>query len=125
MKLLLDSHVILWALDDPDELDAAARAALEDPANDVWYSTASVWELSIKAAAGKLTLPEEFFAAVGATGFEALAIDVEHAVRAGGLVPIHRDPFDRMLVAQAQTEGLVLMTRDRIIPQYGVATFAA
>ena len=125
MNFLLDSHVVLWALDDPNKLDPTARDALEDPENDVWYSAASIWELFIKMAAGKLVLPANFLAAAEASGFESLAIGVGHAAKAAQLAPIHGDPFDRMLVAQAQAEGLVLMTRDRVIPKYPVPTFVA
>ena len=102
-----------------------ALEAITDGRNQVLLSAASVWEAEIKAAAGKLKLPESFSAAAEAEGIEELAISWRHAVRAAALPPLHRDPFDRMLVSQALEEGLVIVTRDPQVRQYGVATLAA
>lgn len=124
MKLLLDTHVLLWWLDDDPRLTPGARAAIGDPATDVLYSAASVWEMAIKMAAGRLEIRGDLTSALASTGFEALPIGVEHAVAAGALPPHHQDPFDRMLVAQALIEGLVIATRDPSIARYDVETIA-
>ena len=125
MRLLLDTHVLLWTLEDPSKLRVAAREAIKDWENQVLVSAASVWELAIKAAAGRLKPPESLESGLENQGFAPLAISVAHALAAGALPRHHGDPFDRMLVAQAQLEGLTIVTRDPDIPRYGVATFAA
>lgn len=129
MRLLADTHVLLWALLRPDELEARASRALRSPANDVLVSAASFWEIAIKAAAGKLRLPGEpaewLPVAVERTGFGTLDVTGAHGLAAGALPAHHRDPFDRMIVAQALSEGLVVVTRDSRIAAYGVAVLAA
>ena len=125
MRLLLDTHALLWTLDDPSKLRAGAREAIRDPDSQVLVSAATAWELAIKAAAGRLELPESLERGLEAQGFSPLAISAAHAVVAGGLPLHHTDPFDRMLVAQAQLEGLTIVTRDPDIPRYGVATLPA
>jgi PIN domain nuclease of toxin-antitoxin system len=124
VRLLADTHAVLWALGNPRELSAAARAALRAADNDLFVSAASVWELAIKHERGKLRLPDAparwLPRALDRSGFQTLAIDARHALAAGALPPHHRDPFDRMLVAQALTEGLVVVTRDRRLAAYGV-----
>jgi PIN domain nuclease of toxin-antitoxin system len=116
VRLLLDTHVFLWAAADPDQLRANARAAIEDSATEVFVSAAVAWEISIKVAVGKLTVPADpavwFPARVRSLGFQALDISVVHALAVGGLPEVHRDPFDRIMIAQAQIEGLTLVTRD-------------
>jgi PIN domain nuclease of toxin-antitoxin system len=99
-------------------LTAALRAALRDGANEVYLSAASVWEMQIKEALGRLQTPEPVSAAALRLGFEPLPINFEHAEATSQLPPLHRDPFDRMLVAQARVESLILVTRDPAIRSY-------
>jgi PIN domain nuclease of toxin-antitoxin system len=96
-----------------------------DRANDVFLSAASIWESALKSLTGKLTLDRALDTAAAAAGFAELAVTWAHAVRATSLPPLHKDPFDRMLVAQALEEGLVLVTRDPLVRQYQVATLPA
>jgi PIN domain nuclease of toxin-antitoxin system len=124
-RLLLDTHVLLWSLDDSPLLSRRLREVLEDPANDVFVSAASGWEIAIKRALGKLQAPHDLEAGIRQQGFTLLVITFQHAEHAGALPPHHGDPFDRMLIAQAQIEGLVLVTRDARIPLYGIRTMAA
>ena len=125
MRLLVDTHALLWFLAASPALDTEAYAALSRPEHVVKVSAASVWEVTIKQAAGKLNAPDDLVAAVEATGFEALPITLSHAARAGALPSHHRDPFDRMLVAQAQLDGLTVVTRDPVFERYGVALLPA
>lgn len=125
MNLLLDTHVLLWAVDTPERLDDRARDEIRDPRNRVVVSAASAWEISIKTALGKLRFDGDLTAVLKAVGFDPLAIDVEHALAAGALPPVHRDPFDRMLVAQARAEGLTVVTRDDVFESYDVPTLRA
>ena len=125
MRLLLDTHAVLWALAEPEKLSGPARSAIEDARNEVFVSVASGWEIAIKRAHGKLKAPDDLEAGLRAQGFEPLSISFHHAEQAGALPPHHRDPFDRMLIAQAQAEGLILVTRDTRIPLYGIRTMAA
>jgi PIN domain nuclease of toxin-antitoxin system len=112
-------------VDDP-RLGAVERHAIRDGANDVYLSAASVWEIAIKQALGRLRLPEPASAAAIRLGFQPLPIALEHAEATASLPPLHRDPFDRMLVAQARTEGLTLVTRDPLIRSYpGLALLPA
>ena len=124
-RLLLDTHVVLWALAEPEKLARPARTALEEAENEVFVSVVSGWEIAIKRALGKLEAPDDLEAAITMQGFEPLLVTFHHATQAGRLPPHHRDPFDRMLIAQAQAEGLVLVTRDPDIPRYGVRTLTA
>jgi PIN domain nuclease of toxin-antitoxin system len=110
---------------DPEQLSDEARDAIADGRNRVLLSAASVWEAAIKVAAGRLEIPEPLLEAAEAAGMEELAICSRHAVRAAGLPPLHRDPFDRMLVGQALEEGLVIVTRDALVRQYPVAALPA
>ena len=119
-RLLLDTHVFLWWLADNRALAVAARELIGSPDNIVYVSAASVWEIAIKKSLAKLRAPDDVEAIVEAEGFEALPISLFHAEQAGALPPVHRDPFDRMLVAQAQAEGLILVSQDRRLAQYGV-----
>ena len=124
-RFLLDTHAVLWALAEPSKLSRPARMALEDAANEVYVSVVSGWEIAIKRALGKLEAPDDLGSAIRIQGFEPLLVTFHHAEHAGGLPPHHRDPFDRMLIAQAQAEGLIIVTRDSDIPLYGVRTLAA
>lgn len=119
MRLLLDTHVLLWWLQGaPLSEDAAEKIA--DPSNDVIVSAATVWELSIKRQLGKVDMPPGLVDQCHAEGFALLAMDARHADRAGSLPLHHTDPFDRMLVAQAEIDTLILVTRDRALASYGV-----
>lgn len=124
MRLLLDTHVLLWWLADDDRLPAATRDAV-NVAAEVRVSAASVWEIGIKRALGRLEVPENYLEAVDASDIQLLAITAEHAEAAGALPRHHDDPFDRMLVAQAWTDELTLVTADRRLPDYGVPVLLA
>ena len=124
MRLLLDTHVLLWWLLDDSRLSAAARAALADGSNTILVSAASAWEVAIKASLGKLPLPPEAEAriadAVVEAGFIQLPVTFAHAAGVRTLPWRHRDPFDRLLVAQSKVEGLTLVTGDSALGLYGV-----
>lgn len=121
MRLLLDTHALLWTLSAPAKLPAAIREGIENPANIVFVSAASAWEMAIKQARGKLRYPaSELVAALRRASLLELPVTVRHAETAARLPPHHRDPFDRMLVAQAQSEGLSLVSRDPSVRQYQV-----
>jgi PIN domain nuclease of toxin-antitoxin system len=118
VRLILDTHLLLWALGQPARLSLAARKQIEKA--DVYVSAASIWEISIKAALGKLKAnPAEVLAAVEPAGFMLLDITGEHAARTIELPPHHKDPFDRMLVAQASFEPMILLTNDAALGDYG------
>jgi PIN domain nuclease of toxin-antitoxin system len=119
VRLLLDTHVFLWWRTN-SVMRSDAMDAIRD-ADEVFVSAASAWEVAIKAAAGKLRLDAVFADGVAASGFEPLPIDFQHAATAAELPPHHRDPFDRMLVAQARAERLTLVTHDRQLEPYGGA----
>ena len=119
-RLLVDTHALLWWLTDDAALSTAAREAIADPANEPIVSTASVWEIAIKRSLGKLTAPDDLPARISAEGFEWLAVGAAHAWRVHGLPAHHRDPFDRLLVAQALTERLEIVTKDPWFAEYGV-----
>lgn len=116
---------MLWALHDDEALEPEARAALQDPDNYVAVSAASIWEIEIKAASGKLKIDVELLDEVMRSGYAVLPILAEHGVAAARLPPHHRDPFDRMLIAQAQLEGLTIVTRDARFEPYAVSRMAA
>lgn len=124
-RLLLDTHALLWWLADDPALGAVARQLIGEPRNQVLVSAASIWEISIKRSKGLLEVPDDLEALVEDEGFTKLPISLFHAQQAGALLEIHRDPFDRMLIAQTQAEGLELVTADGIIPQYGVKVVSA
>jgi PIN domain nuclease of toxin-antitoxin system len=126
VRLLLDTHALLWWMTDDPSLPAPARRAIGSSDNDVVVSAASVWEMSIKAHAGRLRLPSDDVAGdLHASHLRLLPISPAHAWLAGALPQHHRDPFDRMLIAQAQVEGLTIVTRDRRFEPYGVPLLAA
>lgn len=116
-RLLLDTHVFLWWRTASRRLAPEARDAIAN-ADMVYVSAASAWEAAIKAALGRLRLPDQFAVGVGESGFDQLPVTFAHAERAGALQPHHRDPFDRMLIAQAQEERLTLATHDRRFERY-------
>ncbi len=119
MTLLLDTHALLWWLAD-DPLEPAARTRIADPGELVRVSAVSLWEIAIKRAIGKLEFEGSLVSHVHDSGFEPLPITGDHGERAGALPLHHRDPFDRMLVAQAQAESLTLVTRDPAFDAYEV-----
>ena len=121
MKLLLDTHLLLWAAGDPDRLSATARTLIGTPEHELFFSAASVWEIAIKSGLGR----EDF--QVNArllrrglldNGYRELPVGSEHAVALDSLPPLHKDPFDRLLVAQAMVEGITLLTADASVAQY-------
>jgi PIN domain nuclease of toxin-antitoxin system len=121
MKLLLDTHVLLWAAGRPARLSAKLRASIEDPGNEILFSAASLWEIVIKRGLGR----EDFQVDARLlrrglidNGYTELAVGGEYVVAIEGLPPIHKDPFDRILLAQAQVEGVTLVTADPTLAQY-------
>lgn len=125
MILLLDAHTLLWWLADDPTLRRATRAAIRTPINDVIVSAASVWEIEIKRANGKLEAPDGLVDAIAAAGFGAIPVTPADATRAARLPPHHRDPFDRMLVAQATRLEAIIVTRDTAFGAYDVEVLAA
>lgn len=125
MKLLLDTHVLLWGALRKKRLGPLATAAIEDPANDAFVSVVSVWEIEIKRGKGKLRIAAEIEEALVGQSLKPLPVTFEHVLAVESLPRHHRDPFDRMLIAQAQVEGLTLVTSDRQIRGYPVATMPA
>lgn len=121
MKLLIDTHILLWALEDSPRLSGRARDALKDVANEVRLSAASLWEIAIKRAVGKLKAPEALPDIVARMAIDILPVSAEHAWAVGGLPSLHADPFDRLMVAQAQIEGLTFVTHDKRLADYGGA----
>lgn len=121
MKLLLDTHLLLWAAGSPDQLPAAARQLLEDPQNELLFSAASLWEIAIKRGLGGSDFqvdPRVLRRGLLDNGYQELAITSAHAVSIDSLPPIYKDPFDRILVAQATVEGITLLTADALVAQY-------
>lgn len=119
MKLLLDTHALLWWLADDDRLGTRARALIEDPASDVLVSVVSLWEVAVKTRVGKLEADVvEVAAAVEAGGFALLGIDVAHLAALATLPARHRDPFDHLLIAQAIAEDAAFLSDDRHVPDY-------
>ncbi len=124
MNLFLDTHVLLWWLDDSSNLSKAERNAIADPGNLIVVSAAVIWEMRIKQALGKLEISTDFYPVIKDQGFELLSITADHAYAAGGLPMHHRDPFDRMIIAQARLEKLCIITRNNIFSRYAVSVFA-
>jgi PIN domain nuclease of toxin-antitoxin system len=124
VNLLLDTHAFLWWQQQPEELSAEAREAIAGPNNLVVVSAVVAWEIAIKRSLGKL-VTGDVMEAIEGNNFHTLAVTVEHARAIESLPPLHRDPFDRMLIAQALTEGLTLVTRDEAIRSYSVSLLAA
>ena len=125
MRYLLDTHALLWWLVDDEQLSAPARAAISDPDNDLFVSSASAWEISTKHRLGKLPEAGEIVRDFGDLLRQAqmipLPVSIEHALEAGALPDHHRDPFDRMLIAQSAIEDIPIITRDPAFAAYGVA----
>lgn len=124
MRLLLDTHILLWWLADDPALPGRAADVVADPSTEVLVSAATAWEIAIKRAAGRLEAPDNLLDALDASGFGTLAITAFHTIAAGNLPPHHADPFDRMLVAQARAEELTLVSVDTRIAAYDVGVLA-
>lgn len=121
MKLLLDTHILLWAAGEPERLSAATKALIEDPEHQLVFSAASLWEVAIKRALGRpdfVTDPRLLRRGMLDNGYTELSITSEHALAVDSLPQLHRDPFDRILVAQATVEGMVLVTADPVVMSY-------
>jgi PIN domain nuclease of toxin-antitoxin system len=125
MTLLLDTHTFLWWLDDPALLAESARKAIADGKNLVYVSAAVAWEIAIKRSLGKLNAPEDLEAAMAANRFLPLPVTVPHALAVATLPDHHRDPFDRLLIAQARHEGFQLVSRDPFMKLYDVPLLEA
>lgn len=125
MKLLLDSHVVLWSLQSPERLPADIVAMITNPMNSVDVSVASLWELAIKQSIGKLTVDGDLREHLSLQSFSELPVLGEHAIAVRELPIHHRDPFDRLLIAQARCEGLTIVTNDRVFAAYDVPTLPA
>ena len=120
MKLLLDTHLILWWVGDSPKLHADGRALIADAGNTIFISAVSLWEIRLKHSIGKLRLPADFDTKIRGEYFEDLSLTSAHTTRIATMPWHHRDPFDRMLIAQAQAESLTLLTADRHLAAYGV-----
>jgi PIN domain nuclease of toxin-antitoxin system len=125
VNYLLDTHVLVDLMIAPQRLGSTVRRVLGDPLNDVVVSSASAWEIAIKTALGRLQVPDDLETELLRAGISSVDITVSDALRAGALPRHHNDPFDRMLVAQAQTRGMTLVTRDTMLAAYGVLILAA
>ena len=120
MRLLLDTHALIWWLEDSAELSAEARQSISDGSNDVAVSAASAWEMAIKEALGKLRVPSDLAAQIDKSALQQLPITIDHALKAGSLPPHHPDLFDRMLIAQAMIDDRTIVTHDPRFAPYGV-----
>ena len=118
MRILLDTHVYLWSRTEPSRLSAKERAAIRDPANELLLSVASAWEIEIKRAIGKLAAPDDWMERTAEFGVRWLPVRAEHVRALRLLPPHHRDPFDRLLVAQSRVEDLRLVTHDPLVLRY-------
>lgn len=127
MKILLDTHIALWAIVDDARLPKPARELLEDPRNIISVSAVSIWEIAIKFSLGRGDMPvssQDALKYFRQAGYDFVSVEPQHAVAVEGLPPIHADPFDRLLIAQALTEPLRLMTHDLLIAQYDKSIIA-
>lgn len=121
MKLLLDTHLLLWAASQPNRLSAAALRLIDNPANELFFSAASIWEVAMKRGLGRSDFqadPRLFRRGLLDNGYSELPILSDHVVAIDSLPPIHKDPFDRLLVAQATVEGISLLTADSVVARY-------
>jgi PIN domain nuclease of toxin-antitoxin system len=121
VNLLVDTHLLLWATGEPQNLSRSARKLLDEPANALWFSAASLWEIVIKRALGREDFrvePRRLRRGLLDNGWRELAVTSEHAVAVESLPPVHKDPFDCILLAQAATESFVLVTSDKVVARY-------
>ena len=121
MKLLLDTHLLLWAADSLERVPVSARALMADPHNELFFSVASLWEVVIKRGLNRADFQVDarvLRRGLLDNGYQELPILSEHVVAVEGLAPIHKDPFDRLLIAQAQVEGISLLSNDELVAQY-------
>ena len=121
MKLLLDTHILLWAAGEPEKLSESARVLLTTSENNLFFSAASIWEIVIKLRLGREDFkvdPHRFRKMLAVHGYAELPVTAEHALRVDSLPLLHKDPFDRLLIAQARAEGMVLLTGDAAVSQY-------
>ena len=121
MNLLVDTHLVLWAASNSSRLPPKAKRVLDDPASKLWFSAASFWEIAIKLGLGRADFqvePRRLRRGLIDNGWQELPISSEHSVATLNLPPIHNDPFDRMLLAQAHVEGLTLLTSDKVVARY-------
>lgn len=125
MNFLLDTHVLLWWLDDAPDLSDEARELIKNKEDLVFVSAATIWEIRIKQGLGKLAVPDSFMSVLMKQAFEFLPITIHHADAIKDLPTLHRDSFDRILIAQAICEDLTIITQDSIFPQYPVAVIRA
>lgn len=122
MNLLLDTHLLLWAASAPERLSAKARGLLLAADNQLMFSSASLWEISIKRSLGRADFnvdPRRLWRMLLVNGYRELPVTCEHTIALNELLPLHKDPFDRILVAQARVEGLLLLTVDKAVGKYG------
>jgi PIN domain nuclease of toxin-antitoxin system len=124
MKFLLDTHILLWWLGNDHRLTPNERAIITNPEHFIFVSAASIWEMSIKKSLGKLSTPDNLLAVLKANNFRLLNITAEHSLAIADLPEHHKDPFDRMLIVQAQTEDLTLISQDSKLSQYDVPLLA-
>jgi PIN domain nuclease of toxin-antitoxin system len=120
--LLLDTHLLLWAAGEPQRLSAKARTLLLDPSNQLVFSSASLWEISIKNGLERADFnvdPRRLWRMLLVNGYRELPVTSEHTIEVNDLPPLHKDPFDRILLAQARVEGLTLLTADKAVAKYG------
>ncbi len=121
MTVLVDTHLLLWAAGDPAKLPVEARALLQEPGQELWFSAASLWEVAIKHGFGRDDFriePRRLRRGLIENGWRELNMTSEHAIAAGELPALHKDPFDRMMIAQAQVEGVTLLTSDDVVARY-------
>ena len=119
-RILLDTHVLIWWMSGDEQLGLNAQKHISNTENSIYVSSASVWEMSIKQQLGKLSVQDDIESLVEELGFSALPISLFHGQQAGRLPTHHHDPFDRMLIAQAQAEGLQILTKEEHFPAYGI-----
>ena len=124
-RLLLDTHAFLWWISDDSILRTGAHAAIVNPRNEIFVSAITAWEITVKQLKGKMKAPDNLAAMVDEKGFAHLPLTFHHAELAARLPRHHKDPFDRFLIAQAQAEGLTVITRDAHFPLYGIRTLRA
>ncbi|MBN2241409.1 MAG: type II toxin-antitoxin system VapC family toxin [Acidobacteria bacterium] len=128
MKLLLDTHVLLWAAGQPEKLSESARSLLRTPENSLFFSAASIWEVVIKRSLGRTDFkadPSRLRKLLVAHGYAELTVTAEHVLKIETLPMLHKDPFDRLLIAQAREEGMQLLTVDASVLLYGESTLNA